>query len=96
MLLATGSNYWHSGLPALLPIPEEGSAKPTGEQPSTSSDIPSGDYGCRLEGQKLKLDFSLNGKLQSTAFCYNPNTKNNKQDLQMCEYPPAYRSHLRI
>lgn len=55
VLLATGSNYWHSGLPALLPIPEEGSAKPTGEQPSTSSDIPSApqEYRCPPQGSHL-------------------------------------------
>ena len=56
MLFATGSNYWLPGLPAPPPIPpplkpvtEEESAKPTGEQPSTSSDVPSGDHGCRLD-----------------------------------------------
>ncbi|XP_042344823.1 E3 ubiquitin-protein ligase CHFR [Plectropomus leopardus] len=48
VLFATGSNDWLPGLPAppTMPPPaksatEEGSAKPTGEQPSTSSDIPS-------------------------------------------------------
>lgn len=68
MLFASGSSYWLPGLPAPPPIPpppkpatEEGSAKPTGEQPSTSSDIPSGDYEC-----------PLNSSLQGTAhsvFC---------------------------
>lgn len=53
VLFATGSNYWLPGLPAPPPVPPppkpaaEGSEKPTGEQPSTSSDIPSGDK-CRL------------------------------------------------
>lgn len=56
MLFATGSTYWLPGLPAPPAIPsppkpatEEGTPKPTGEQPSTSSDIPSGDYECRLD-----------------------------------------------
>lgn len=51
VLFAAGSNYWVPGLPVplpILPLPkpaaEEGSAKPTGEQPSTSSGTPPGDY----------------------------------------------------
>jgi len=50
VLFAPSSNYWFSGLPTLPPLPppakpasEEGAAKPTGEQPSTSSDQPSGN-----------------------------------------------------
>ncbi|XP_034451842.1 E3 ubiquitin-protein ligase CHFR isoform X1 [Hippoglossus hippoglossus] len=61
VLFATGSNYWFAGLSAPPPVPappkpenEEGSAKPTGEQPSTSSDDPSGDspqeYCCPPQG----------------------------------------------
>ncbi|XP_054466538.1 E3 ubiquitin-protein ligase CHFR [Anoplopoma fimbria] len=66
VLFATGSNYWVSGLPAPPPIPpppkpptEEGSPKPTGEQPSTSSAIPSGlsaasqEYRCPPQGCHL-------------------------------------------
>ncbi|XP_042277005.1 E3 ubiquitin-protein ligase CHFR [Thunnus maccoyii] len=62
VLFATGSNYWVPGLPVPPPIPpppkpatEEGSSKPTGEQPSTSSDIPSApqDYCCPPQGCHL-------------------------------------------
>nr|XP_046241721.1 E3 ubiquitin-protein ligase CHFR isoform X2 [Scatophagus argus] len=62
MLFATSSNYWLPGLPALQPIPpqakpatQEGSANPTGEQPSTSSDIPSApqEYRCPPQGCHL-------------------------------------------
>lgn len=74
LLFATGSNYWLPGLPAPPPIPpppkpatEEGSAKPTGEQPSTSSDIPSGDYEWRLDISSFSFHshLSLDGKLLS-------------------------------
>lgn len=62
VLFATGSNFWLPGLPAPPPIPpppkpatEEGSAKPTGEQPSTSSEIPSApqEYRCPPQGYHL-------------------------------------------
>uniref|UniRef100_A0A8P4KA41 E3 ubiquitin-protein ligase CHFR n=1 Tax=Dicentrarchus labrax TaxID=13489 RepID=A0A8P4KA41_DICLA len=48
VLFATGSNYWLPGLP-------DGSAKPTGEQPSTSSDLPSApqEYRCPPQGCHL-------------------------------------------
>lgn len=74
LLFATGSNYWLPGLPAPPPIPpppkpatEEGSAKPTGEQPSTSSDIPSGDYEWRLDISSFSFHshLSLDGELLS-------------------------------
>lgn len=59
LLFATGSNYWLPGLPAPAPVPPppkpaatEGCAKAAGEQPSTSSDGPSGD------GEYLHLKFS--------------------------------------
>lgn len=59
LLFATGSNYWFPGLPAPAPVPPppkpaatEGCAKGTGEQPSTSSDGPSGD------AEYLHLKFS--------------------------------------
>ncbi|XP_029998869.1 E3 ubiquitin-protein ligase CHFR isoform X1 [Sphaeramia orbicularis] len=62
MLFPTGSNYWVPGLPVPLPSPlpprpaaEEGSAKPSGEQPSTSADIPSAaqEYCCPPQGCHL-------------------------------------------
>ncbi|XP_040898165.1 E3 ubiquitin-protein ligase CHFR [Toxotes jaculatrix] len=62
VLFASGSNYWFPGLPAppLVPSPpkpatEEGSAKPTGEEPSTSSDVPSApqEYRCPPQGCHL-------------------------------------------
>ncbi|XP_044052231.1 E3 ubiquitin-protein ligase CHFR [Siniperca chuatsi] len=62
VLFATGSNYWLPGLPPPPPIPapskpatEEWSAKPTGEQPSTSSEIPSApqEYRCPPQGCHL-------------------------------------------
>ncbi|XP_029296338.1 E3 ubiquitin-protein ligase CHFR isoform X2 [Cottoperca gobio] len=63
VLFATGSNYWLPGLPAppppLTPPPkpatEEGSAKPTGEQPSTSADMLSApqEYRCAPQGCHL-------------------------------------------
>ncbi|XP_019949470.2 E3 ubiquitin-protein ligase CHFR [Paralichthys olivaceus] len=62
VLFATGSNYWFPGLSAPAPVPappkpanEEGSAKPTGEQPSTSSDDPSAppEYCCPPQGCHL-------------------------------------------
>ncbi|XP_071338227.1 E3 ubiquitin-protein ligase CHFR [Trachinotus anak] len=62
VLFATGSTYWLPGLPAPPPIPappksatEEGSAKPTGEQPSTSSDVLSApqEYHCPPQGCHL-------------------------------------------
>lgn len=59
LLFATGSNYWFPGLPAPAPAPPppkpaatEGCAKAAGEQPSTSSDGPSGD------AEYLRLKFS--------------------------------------
>lgn len=59
LLFATGSNYWFPGLPAPAPVPPppkpaatEGCAKAAGEQPSTSSDGPSGD------AEYLHLKFS--------------------------------------
>ncbi|KAA8592975.1 hypothetical protein FQN60_018430 [Etheostoma spectabile] len=62
VMFATGSNYWLPRLPAPPPIPpppkpatEEGSAKPTGEQPSTSFDILSApqEYRCLPQGFHL-------------------------------------------
>ncbi|XP_041643523.1 E3 ubiquitin-protein ligase CHFR [Cheilinus undulatus] len=65
MLFTTGSNYWLPGFPApplVFPPPkppsEEVSEKPTGEQPSTSSDIPSAaqdpkEYRCPPQGLHL-------------------------------------------
>ncbi|XP_070821276.1 E3 ubiquitin-protein ligase CHFR [Chaetodon trifascialis] len=62
MLFPSVSNYWLPGLPAPPPIPpppkpaaEEGSEKPTGEQPSTSSDVPSApqEYRCPPQGCHL-------------------------------------------
>ncbi|XP_075960407.1 E3 ubiquitin-protein ligase CHFR [Anarhichas minor] len=62
VLFATGSNYWLPCLPAPPPIPpppkpatEEGSATPTGEQPSTSSATPSAppEYRCPPQGYHL-------------------------------------------
>ncbi|KAM7018897.1 E3 ubiquitin-protein ligase CHFR [Tautogolabrus adspersus] len=62
VLYATASNYWLPGLPAPPQIPpppkppnEEVSEKSTGEQPSTSSDIPSApqdpkEYRCPPQG----------------------------------------------
>ncbi|XP_056143290.1 E3 ubiquitin-protein ligase CHFR isoform X2 [Lampris incognitus] len=66
MLLATGSNYWMSSplpqsvLPtppfvAAMPAPGEGSGKLSGEQPSTSADIPSApqEYSCPPHGRHI-------------------------------------------
>ncbi|XP_054629601.1 E3 ubiquitin-protein ligase CHFR isoform X3 [Dunckerocampus dactyliophorus] len=67
MLFATGSNYWVPGLTAPPPLPHpfpppvklttnEGCANPTGEEPSTSSDIPSAaqeEYRCPPQGCHL-------------------------------------------
>ncbi|KAM3868186.1 E3 ubiquitin-protein ligase CHFR [Diretmus argenteus] len=62
VLLATGSNYWVTGPPApplyplpFMPPPGEGSAKPPGEQPSTSSDTPSApqEYRCSPQGSHV-------------------------------------------
>ncbi|XP_017270126.1 E3 ubiquitin-protein ligase CHFR isoform X2 [Kryptolebias marmoratus] len=62
VLFATSSNYWFSGLPTLSTVPpppkppsEEGAAKPTGEQPSTSSDHTSApqEYHCPPQGFHL-------------------------------------------
>lgn len=68
MLFATGSNYWLPGLPPppLVPPPlpppkqpnEEGSEKASGEQPSTSTDVPSApqdpkEYRCPPQGLHL-------------------------------------------
>ncbi|XP_029367088.1 E3 ubiquitin-protein ligase CHFR [Echeneis naucrates] len=66
VLFATGSSYWFPGLPAPPAIPpplkaatEEEPAKPTGEQPSTSSDVPSvpsaapQEYCCPPQGCHL-------------------------------------------
>ncbi|XP_034548161.1 E3 ubiquitin-protein ligase CHFR [Notolabrus celidotus] len=62
VLFAAGSNYWLPGLPAPLHVPpppkptsEEESEKPTGEQPSTSSDVPSApqEYRCPPQGLHL-------------------------------------------
>ncbi|XP_072770330.1 E3 ubiquitin-protein ligase CHFR-like [Nerophis lumbriciformis] len=65
MLFATGSNYWVPALPApssMPPLPppfklntNEGSAKPKGEEPSTSSDtLPdSQEYRCPPQGCHL-------------------------------------------
>ncbi|KAM6943833.1 E3 ubiquitin-protein ligase CHFR [Lycodopsis pacificus] len=65
VLFATASNYWLPCLPAPPPIPppppppkpatEEGSATPTGEQPSTSSAPPSAppEYRCPPQGCHL-------------------------------------------
>lgn len=62
MLFATGSNYWFPGLPAPPPIPappkaatDEGAAKPAGEQPSTSTDVPPApqEYRCPPQGCHL-------------------------------------------
>lgn len=59
---ATDLHFWFPGLPTRPPIPsppkpaaEEGSAKPTGEQPSTSSDVPSApqEYRCPPQGCHL-------------------------------------------
>lgn len=62
MLFSTSSNYWFPGLPSLPPVPpppkpatDEGAVKPAGEQPSTSSDIPSDpqEYRCSPQGCHL-------------------------------------------
>lgn len=60
LLFPTASSYWLPGLPAsaLVPTPPnpaatEGCAKAAMEQPSTSSDVPSG------EGEHHRLKFSL-------------------------------------
>ncbi|XP_030273791.1 E3 ubiquitin-protein ligase CHFR isoform X2 [Sparus aurata] len=64
VLFASGSNFWLPGLPAPPPLPpspkpatdeESASAKATGEQPSTSSDIPSvpHEYRCPPQGCHL-------------------------------------------
>ncbi|XP_022048509.1 E3 ubiquitin-protein ligase CHFR [Acanthochromis polyacanthus] len=62
MLFSTTSNYWFPGLPSLPPVPpppkaatDEGAVKPAGEQPSTSSDIPSApqEYRCSPQGFHL-------------------------------------------
>lgn len=64
MLFSTSSNYWFPGLPSLAPVPpppcnrpatDEGAVKPAGEQPSTSSDIPSApqEYRCSPQGNHL-------------------------------------------
>lgn len=62
MLFPTGSNYWVPGLSVPLPSPlplrpaaEEGSARPSGEQPSTSAENPSAaqEYCCPPQGFHL-------------------------------------------
>uniref|UniRef100_A0A1A8MXW7 E3 ubiquitin-protein ligase CHFR n=1 Tax=Nothobranchius pienaari TaxID=704102 RepID=A0A1A8MXW7_9TELE len=67
VLFATSSDYWFPGLPNLQvlspskPASEEAAAKPTGEQPSTTSDHPSGEddaagpheYRCPPQGYHL-------------------------------------------
>ncbi|XP_068617117.1 E3 ubiquitin-protein ligase CHFR [Brachionichthys hirsutus] len=62
MLFATGSNFWLPSVPTLFPPPlhtkpasEEGSAKPTREHPSTSSEIPSvpPEFCCPPQGPHL-------------------------------------------
>lgn len=92
LLFATGSNYWFPGLPAPAPVPPppkpaatEGCAKATGEQPSTSSDGPSGD------AEYLHLKFSH-------IHCWN--SKNGSHTvikslsiltLQICLFAPSLR-----
>lgn len=62
VLFATGSNYWLPGFSPPPPIPpppkpaaEEASAKPTGEQPSTSTNITAApqEYRCPPQGPHL-------------------------------------------
>lgn len=90
LLFATGSNYWFPGLPAPAPLPPppkpaatEGCAKAAGEQPSTSSDGPSGD------AEYLHLKFSH-------IHCWN--SKNGSRTvikslsiltLQICPFAPS-------
>lgn len=75
LLFATGSNYWLPGLPAPPPLPpppkpvtEEDSAKPTGEQPSTSSDVASGDHEWRLDIRVWTFTHTV------AAYWFNPAT----------------------
>lgn len=78
LLFATGSNYWLPGLPAPPPLPpppkpatEEDSAKPTGEQPSTSSDVASGDHEWRLD---IRVVTFTNTSHSGAAYWFNPAT----------------------
>lgn len=78
LLFATGSNYWLPGLPAPPPLPpppkpatEEDSAKPTGEQPSTSSDVASGDHEWRLDIRVLTFTHASHSV---AAYWFNPAT----------------------
>lgn len=88
LLFATGSNYLLPGLPASAPVPPppkpaatEGCARASGEQPSTSSDVPSGDdeyhrlqFGHRRTARILKPavmrdQISLRINSPNTRFC---------------------------
>ncbi|XP_023253539.1 E3 ubiquitin-protein ligase CHFR isoform X2 [Seriola lalandi dorsalis] len=100
VLFATGSNYWFPGLPAPPPVPappkaatEEGSAKPTGEQPSTSSDVPSGVlcqrpfchmyWGCQRIGcQGCLAQFS---ELNLTDKCLDGVLNNNNYESEILQ-----------
>ncbi|TDH12353.1 hypothetical protein EPR50_G00046070 [Perca flavescens] len=94
VMFATGSNYWLPRLPAPPPIPpppkpatEEGSAKPTGEQPSTSFDILSApqEYRCLPQGFHLMCHCCLQPMPDRRA---EPNSEQViAQQCVMCQQP---------
>ncbi|KAF1388790.1 hypothetical protein PFLUV_G00066310 [Perca fluviatilis] len=94
VMFATGSNYWLPRLPAPPPIPpppkpatEEGSAKPTGEQPSTSFDILPApqEYRCLPQGFHLMCHCCLQPMPDRRA---EPNSEQViAQQCVMCQQP---------
>ncbi|KAM3610304.1 uncharacterized protein V6R79_002096 [Siganus canaliculatus] len=94
MFFATGSNYWFSSLPPPPLIPptpapatEEGSAKPTGEQPSTSSDTQSAppEYCCPPQGCHLFCTCCLQPMPDRRAELSNQQTI--AQQCVLCQRP---------
>lgn len=94
LLFATGSNYWFPGLPAPAPVPPppkpaatEGCAKAAGEQPSTSSDGPSGD-GEYLHLKSHRDQISLHINSSNMPFCSIPGRSSPRVSLPPSGHPP--------
>ncbi|KAM9744301.1 E3 ubiquitin-protein ligase CHFR isoform 1-T1 [Menidia menidia] len=98
VLFATSSNYWFPGLPTLPPLPppppppkpvsEEDAAKPTGEQPSTSSDQPSAapeEYCCPPQGRHLICSCCLMPMPDRRSELGNQQV--NAQQCALCQQP---------